>query len=387
MSMRIVIMIALLCWCAYGKAQSTGKGSTTPQTAEAIAQNTQKYVGVYYSLGKENQLKQQKQAWQKLIESKPQAANYWLNYYVSTRLYYQQKDKNELTNTSKENLRIIAEKMDKQLATPLEKSFEKQLIRYYETKQNNYKRAKQYLVAAYKLNPKNTLLYPEMALYYEIEGKTSKRNAMCEKIKNIGSNTAIYKFSIAQLKTLPNKCVIFTNGEFDTYALWQAASKLNKSVIVISYALLKNSFYRDKVFKNTGLKYPLYAANKHKGYLTKFLAANKSKANIYVSSTLNKKYLKTVSNHLYPTGFAYQYSDTVINTTQKLYANIMEIEASDFINASQNQLLKNIMPAYIILYRQYKTSNTEVAKRVYNKAKQFAQQMGFWDEKYEQYFK
>lgn len=383
-SMRIVVVISLICAVISSKAQTTGKDFEKQQAPMAIAQNTAKFVAVYKSNSIQNQLQQQRQAWEKQTLTNPQVGDNWLNYYVSSKLYFQQKDKNQLSNTSKESLRQIAEKMDKQLATALEKSFEKQLVRYYETKENNYKQARQYLVAAYKLNPNNTLLYPEMVLYYEIEGKTAERNTINSKIENINNNTALYKFSEALIKTLPNNSIVFTNGEYDTYAIYKAANALNKSIKVVSISLLKNDFYRAAVLKKYSLKSGRYTAKAFTKYLNSVLSSNE-KQNIYISATVSKAILKPLAKNIYHTGFAYKYAAEKQETIGALYGNIMELNESS-LTGTGNEVLKNLMPAYILLYRHYKENN-EVAKKIYYKAKSVAQQAGFWSANYEQYFK
>jgi hypothetical protein len=385
--MKIITIIALLCWSFYSNAQTIGAEAERQIQAEELAQKTQRYVGVYHSNSLENQLGVQYKAWEKLIASHPQNAGYWLNYYVSSRLYFQQKDNNRLSNASKESLRQIAEKMDKQLTVALEKSFEKQLVRYYETKENNYKQARQYLLAAYRLNPKNVLLYPEMVLHYEIEGQLTQRNTVLNRIDNIGNNTALYKFSVAQLKTLPKGSVIFTNGTYDTYALLKASNALQKDIKVISLSLLRNEFYRKTILKRYQLKSPVYNAKKFTKYFQSVLNSNSSLGDLYLSATISGEILKPIAGTIYHTGFAYQYSKNKVYNISALYGNLMQLQESNLLGAQQNELLKNMLPAYILLYRHYKTKDEEVAKKVYYKAKSLAQKAGFWSTKYEQYFK
>ncbi len=384
--MKIIVVIVLLGWSFYSKSQTTGAETERRIQAEELAQKTQRHVGVYYSSSLQSRLGVQYKAWEKLIVSHPQNANYWLNYYVNSRLYFQQKDKNRLSNISKESLRQIAEKMDKQLTVALEKSFEKQLVRYYETKENNYKQARQYLLAAYQLNPKNILLYPEMVLHYEIEGQLTQRNSVLNKIDNIGNSTTLYKFSIALLKTIPNNSIVFTNGEYDTYAMYRAAKALKKSVTVVSISLLKNDFYRASILRRYNLKSGWYSKGKLTEYIKNILSINE-KQSIYIAATVSKTILKPLATNIYHTGFAYQYSKNKVYNISALYENLMKIQESNLLGTQQNELLKNIMPAYVLLYRHYKTKDEEEAKKVYYKAKGFAQKAGFWSTKYERYFK
>lgn len=382
--MKIVVVIAVFCLALSSNAQNNNEQLEQQPTTKLIAKNTAQYISTYNSISVKNNLYVQQQAWKKLVTTSPQSSESWLNYYVSSKLYYQQQDKNQLSNLSKESLRQIAEKMDKQLSTALEKSFEKQLVRYYETKENNYKQARQYLLAAYKLNPKNELLYPELALYYEIEGKTTERNTICDKIDNISNTTTLYKFSTALIKTVPNNSIVFTNGEYDTYAMYRATKALNKNIKVVSIALLKNDFYRTAIVRRFNLNNGWYSPDKFTKYLLGVLNSNE-KQNIYISATVSANILKPIAKNIYHTGFAYSYSTTKKDNITPLYANLMELNATTLLG-NENELLKNLMPAYILLYRHYK-GNAETAKKIYYKAKSVAQQAGFWGANYEQYFK
>lgn len=383
--MRIIIVILLITLSSFSYAQSL-ESENKALKAASIAKNTAKYISVYQTPSSQNQLYTQHLAWKKEVANQPQKAENWLNYYVSTKLYLQQKDKNELSSYSKESLRQIAEEMDKKLTVPLENSFEKQLVRYYETKAYNYKQAKQYLLYAYKLNKDNELLHPEMVLLFEIENRKTERNRTLDKIKTIAPTTPLYKFTAALLATIPSGSIVFTNGEYDTYALLQASRHQNKEVKVISTSLLKNEYYRTSILKKYKLKQPVYTGGAFTNYLKNVLSFNSDKY-IYISSTVSSDVSKPIAKDIYNTGFAYKYSETGLDNISTLYSNVMQLNKGKLAIEKHNLLLKNLMPAYITLHRHYKTRDAATAKKIYEKAKYLAKQVGFWSVNYEQYFK
>lgn len=379
--MKIVTTIVLVCWAFWGQAQQGSKDLGQEQTKLSAEQ----FVNPYLDVANTKQLGNQTEVWKQAVEKTPSSANNWMNYYMASRLWYLQNNSNQISNKAKEQLRQIAEKMDKEATGDINTTFEKQLVRYFETKDVNYNQASKHLLTAYNLNTKSTFLYPELAKYYEIENNITQRNAFCDKIAQVDDKTGLYTYSTLLVESLPNGAILFTNGEYDTYALWRAASAKNKNISVISNALLQSKEYREAVLKKYGLNSPVYNPKKHNSYL-ELLAASNTDKSVYISLTLSKQYINKMADKLYLTGYVYQYSAIAIDNISVLYANLVT-KATPIATSGSNQIYKNLLQGYIVLHRYYKTSNAATAKQVYDKAKTLGKKAGFWSDKYEAYFK
>ncbi len=381
--MKIVITITLICWAFLLQGQQGTKDFETGKTQATLS--AEQFVSPYIDAVNTQLLGSQIEAWKLAVEKTPANANGWMNYYMTSRLWYLQSNSNQLSNKAKEQLRQIAEKMDKEAVGDLNTTFEKQLVRYFETKDINYNQASKYLLTAYKLNTKSTFLYPELVKYYEIENNTAQRNAFCDKITQVGDNTGLYTYSTLLIESLPDGAILFTNGEYDTYALWRAAAAKNKNINIISNGLLQSKEYREAVLKKYNLKSAVYNPKKHDRYL-ELLAASNTDKSVYISLTLPKQYINKMVDKLYLTGYAYQYSATPIDNINSLYSNLVT-RATPIATSGGNQIYRNLLQGYIVLYRYYKTSNATTAKQVYEKAKTLGKKAGFWSDKYEAYFK
>lgn len=381
--MKIVITIVLLCWAFLLQGQQGNKDFEEGRTQATLS--AEQFISPYIDATNTQLLSVQVQAWKQSVEKTPASANGWMNYYMTSRLWYLQSNSNQLSNKAKEQLRQIAEKMDKEAAGELNSTFEKQLVRYFETKDINYNQASKYLLTAYKLNTKSTFLYPELAKYYEIESNTAQRNTFCNSITQVADNTGLYTYSDLLIESLPDGAVLFTNGEYDTYALWRAAASKSKNIKVISYGLLQNKEYREAILKKYNLKSTAYNPKNHNHYLELLVASNADKS-IFISLTLPKQYISKMVDKLYLTGYAYQYSAIAIDNISSLYSNLIT-KATPIATSGGNQIYKNLLQGYIVLYRYYKTSNAATAKQVHERAKTLGKKAGFWSDKYEAYFK
>lgn len=387
--MRIIISIVLFLNISILYAQQPRKKELIEEKeAELQTIQVDAFVTTIQEPFMRMQLSEQKSIWKKKVELHPEKAANWLGYYQTTRLYHIQKTGKKLSNSAKEELRQIAEKMLAQAKDYIGESYEKQIVSYYETEEYNYAKAKKYLLAAYKLNPSYSFLYTEMAKYYEFEGKPAERNAMCNKIYAVNDSSYIYRYCKELVKTLPQNSIVFTGGTYDAFALWRAAKANKKSITVISYDFLENNAYRSAVFKKARLKNTTYNKNHNQLYLQRLLKANAAKTNIYLLPTLKTQYLEPVAENIFNIGFAYQYvANANANNIALLYNNLMEFEFGK-PNNGESKIMQNLMPGFISLYRYYKKKdNEETAQKIYLRAKYVAQRAGLWSSQYENYFK
>jgi len=127
-----------------------------------------------------------------------------------------------------------------------------------------------------------------------------------------------------------------------------------------------------------------FDAGDKKAFLEQLLKNNPGKKS-YVSLTVNNLYLANLGMSLYNTGVCYLYSPYATDNISILYKNLVEKELFATIPGSENAVLKNCMPGYIILYRHYKDNDKSRAGKVADKAESLAKKAGFWAE-YKKYF-
>lgn len=381
--MKTLIAILLTFW-AFALQGQLGQTDKREDTKEATAQSALLFISPYAQTETYNQLTAQVNIWKKKVDAHPTNADSWLNYYMVSRLWFLQSNQYTLSNKAKEQLRQIAEGMLKQAEGDQNTNFGKQLVQYFEQKDYNYTKATQYLLAAYKAEPNNKLLFAEMAQYHEIQGNTQQRNEFCNKIEQVGNSTALYHYSLALVESLANGAILFTNGEYDTYAVWRAAAAKGKNIKVISNTLLQRKEYRDAIIKRYGLKNNPYNSKNHTKYIGQLADLN-SNTTIYMALTLPKNIVSSLEGKLYNTGFAYKYSKTEIDNILELYTNLITQKVNP--QGSEKQVYKNLLQGYITLYRHYKKNNAATATQIHQKAKEFGTAAGFWGNKYEEYFK
>jgi hypothetical protein len=384
--MMKTLYIAILLLLAGSLAgQSTGgKEATKTLQVQYNAQNATAFAATYYNAANVNTLAKQQKVWQQIVGIEKYNATYWFNYYMISRLYMLQTNKGKLDSKAKQQLETIAVQMDSAIKTDYTLSFEKSAVKYFN--ETDAEKATTYLLMAEKLNPTHPLLLPELARHYEFEQNTTKRNTLLASMPEINQRTGLYQLSAAMATKLPDSAVVITNGDYDTYALWLALGNNTKNITVISLKLIENLEYRAKIFKQAGLQLPVEKELNTPDFLHHILLANKNSAKkIYVSFTVNSVAIKSAQTLLYNVGMCYQYSAQSIDNIALLYENLVEKVPIVQFPTKDIEVLKNLMPGYITLYRHYKTTDVAKAQQVLDAAKIFAQKGSFWNN-YHKYF-
>jgi tetratricopeptide (TPR) repeat protein len=346
--------------------QSPGRESLE-QTLNA--QRAETFIATHYDATTVKTLQKQMGVWEKLCRLESHDAQNWFNYYMIVRLHKQQSNKGIITAEGQKLLTSIATKMDSAITY---KGFETFMVHYFEAP--DYEKAIPYLIEAEKIHPQHPIILPELVRYYNYTGNYTQRNTLLQKLPQIGPRTGLYTLCKAMADNLPDSSYVITNGEYDTYALWLAAEKAGKHITVLSLKFAEKVHERtDKITSNMPL-------------LQKVVNTIPVGKPTYISLTVNPDYYHpSLLPQLHNIGVCYQYSSVPVDNITVLYNTLVKKQPVVTIPAVGTEVLQNLMPGYITLYRYYKITDTVNAEQVKQAAKGFAQQLGFWNN-YQSYF-
>lgn len=360
-----ILILALLATTQVLWGQSGGRESLE-QTYNA--QRAATLMATHYNAATLQTLQKQVDVWAKLCLLENRNAENWFNYYMIVRQYQLQSNKGIISNEGEKSLTTIAAKMDSAIK---QKSFETDVVHYFEAP--NYEKATQYLTDAEKISPQHPIILPELVKYHHHTGNYTQRNLLLQKLPQIAPKTGLYALSKAMADNLPDSSCVITNGEYDTYALWLAALNAGKHITVYS---LKFEGTEKGHSNNTT---PNVSA------LQKVLTTIPKNKSVYISLTVNPDYYSAILPQLYNMGVCYQYSASAVDNISFAHNAIVEKQPVSPYPSTGTEVLKNLMPGYIVLYRHYKTTDTTKAAQTKQAAKDFAQHLGFWND-YQSYF-
>jgi hypothetical protein len=164
------------------------------------------------------------------------------------------------------------------------------------------------------LNPGSSLLPPEAAWLAERSGNIQLRDKAIKACLANGTITAFQQeFSKWTVGCMPAGSLIITNGEFDTYPLWE--QQLTKHIFIISLAMIEDFEWLQKVIHEWDPHISIAA----KGEQALFDALLASQKTVFVSWTLRSDLLKKHKANLYPIG-------PVCRLTANNYGNLPELK-------------------------------------------------------------
>ncbi len=135
----------------------------------------------------------------------------------------------------------------------------------------------------------------------------------------------------------PN-AIIITAGDNDTYPMWilQDAMDMRKDVMILNTSLLGITEYRERIFKELGIKPldydPMIEWKRYNEELVSRLAANTKNRPVYAALTVSEDIINKESANLYLTGMAYEYSKTGIDNMALLKKNFEQVYALDYLD-------------------------------------------------------
>jgi len=292
--------------------------------------------------------KEQAELWKIETEKSPKNVNAWFNYYRAVKYGNYTRNIN-----SNESLNKIMDKMKAQIPN----SFEYNYLMYYNGG-NNIKYA-DYLLKAYKIEPKNTIAYPSLVTYCDIVGNKKLQNEVL--IRWYNSNTyPTWKMYQAynSLVGLDNNAIIFSNGDNNVYAkqLLQTNKRVRTDVRVILMSLLYIDNYYKKTLKEFKIPVKFEDFNQFAKQNPKiggqelmnlllakrveYIAQSIKNASVYIDNSGIEQVEEYLKDKLYLEGIVFKFSEKEYDNITKMQLNFEQNYLFDYIKFNYQELDK-----------------------------------------------
>jgi len=341
----------------------------------AFAQKPEPILSFAMQLKPVSWYSEQANLWKKETEKDPSNSVAWYNYYRATRnrIKTDTTDKGSLEAKNQE-MRNIMEEMEKKVP----QSFDYNLVKWM-VEGNNMKYIS-FLKKAEELGSDRTEHFSDMLGWGEITRNIEKRDKYAKLwLEKAPYSPGLLIYNHNVLVGLKPNAILITTGDNDTYPCWLIQSKgFRRDVTIINTSLILIDEYRNALFKELGVvdwKSPAENSpdsvkkayyNKFQQILVKSLAHNSQNRPVYVALTCSESYCEPLSDSLYLTGLAYEYSPTVPDNIALLRKNFeqqyaLEYLELDFVNDISahytNKLNFNYIVPLLKLYDHYYLSN------------------------------
>ncbi len=338
--------------------------SSFAQEAEKIVSIVQKHFPIEY-------YHTQSALWKAKLTAQGGAAVAWENYYAACRMA-------NLVTKGKDKPYDLDEIVN-QAAKKIPDTFEYHRIAYWNHAIDpaNY----HHLDKAYQIDPNRPEIYDSMVSRYETSRNLAKKNFFNQKLYESGEySPGAMAWNYNQLMSVEDNAILLTYGDFDTYPSWmlQDVKDIQREVMVLNLNMLLRAAYRKKIFKE--LKIPAL-----KGFtgdvaradfvaftqaLLSHIAAHNPRP-LYLGVGCGMEIINQLENDLYLVGLAFRYSKKAFNNIAVLQDHL----ENDFLldqlkvtlykdkSASRLQLLNNnYLPAFMMLYKHYKSKGNPAAE-------------------------
>ena len=210
--------------------------------------------------------------------------------------------------------------------------------------------AQSYFINAAKLEPANALLPAEAAWLAERNGDAELRNKAIQSIKNNGTISAFQSvYSNWMLDVIPEGSLIVTNGEFDTYPIWEKQNA--KKFYVVSLAMIQDAAWLNRTLHNWD-KSMQFKGNSESDFIAALLKSNKP---VFFSFTIRQELLTKYQSNLFPVGPLCKFSKKPTDNIQGLKQFYLDksllnyFTKSNWKNDKYAAIARNLLPGIIIL--------------------------------------
>jgi hypothetical protein len=220
--------------------------------------------------------------------------------------------------------------------------------------------AQSYFINAAKLEPANALLTAEAAWLAERNGDLQLRNKAIQSIKNNGTISAFQSvYTNWMLEVIPEGSLIVTNGEFDTYPIWekQNATKF----YVVSLAMIQDAAWLNKTLQNWDKSIQL-KGNSESDFISALLKSNKP---VFFSFTIRQELLSKYQSNLFPVGPLCKFSKKPTDNIQVLKQFYLDKTRIKYLNSlvwkndKYAAIARNLLPGIIILEQSLLLNDAE----------------------------
>lgn len=343
--------------------------------------------------------------WQKKINSDSSDVKAWWNYYVANRMAGMTGSPEQLENTQAlQKLPDIVQAMAKKIPD----SFEYNLIAWWNA--GNNAEFINYLWKAYELGPDRIEIQDDLITRYEITGEKEKKRKACQTWFNSGDlSQGIMELNYNTLLSLPEKAILFVNGDNDTYQKWILQDVLNvrPNVYVLNISLLFIEEYRNRIFKEIGLPEFTTKVNdlitkedkesgNYQALFNRFQMAfiqhliDNSPFPVYFSSFLQTQIIDAFQENLYIEGLAFKYSNENYDNLAVLRKNVEQNFHLDYLgqevtyDPGSSVLVhsnRNYFLPFTKLYNHYRLSGEDYkARKIYSLLQNIARKAGMEEE-------
>jgi hypothetical protein len=216
-----------------------------------------------------------------------------------------------------------------------------------------------YFSQASRINPNNTLLAPEAAWLAERNGDIASRTKAVNACRSNGTITSFQQvYAKWMIESVPEGSLIISNGEFDTYPLWEQLNA--KKVTIISLAMIEDAAWLKKTLANWDSKLS-YAGNSEAALFT---TISLSKKPVYLSWTVRPDILTKYQSNLFPVGALCRFSAGEYDNVSEL-KKFYDKQRNAYIQSKQWQsdryavLAGNLLPGITLLQSNPKLNEAE----------------------------
>jgi hypothetical protein len=220
--------------------------------------------------------------------------------------------------------------------------------------------AQSYFINAANLEPTNTLLPAEAAWLAERNGDLQLRNKAIQSIKNNGTISAFQSvYTNWMLEVIPEGSLIVTNGEFDTYPIWEKQN--TKKFYVVSLAMIQDAAWLNRTLQNWD-KSIQFKGNSESNFITTLLKSNKP---VFFSFTIRQELLSKYQSYLFPVGPLCKFSKKPTDNIQGLKQFYLDKTRIKYLNSlvwkndKYAAIARNLLPGLIILEQSSLLNNAE----------------------------
>ncbi len=352
---RFIVLLLLLPMIVIGQANQEAPSKKEKVQAVRIQKSTSKSSNKKSESMPESVSEEENRVSVKYAQlgQEMQSEIYWYNAYQTLR------------NSSLSNDGIIDKKEQSEINSMIEnsgKAIQGTFSWNYMQLRNNRNNAaaQSYFINAAKLEPTNALLPAEAAWLAERNGDAELRNKAIQSIKNNGTISAFQSvYSNWMLDAIPEGSLIVTNGEFDTYPIWEKQN--TKKFYVVSLAMIQDAAWLNRTLHNWD-KSIQFKGNSESDFIAALLKSNKP---VFFSFTIRQELLTKYQSNLFPVGPLCKFSKKPTDNIQGLKQFYLDKTRIKYLNSlvwkndKYAAIARNLLPGIIILEQSSLLNDSE----------------------------
>ncbi len=306
--------------------------------------------------------------WQKETKKNKKNASAWMYYYLATRYEHVMCGEPQYA-LDEEDYKVFKSILD-EMAKYIPETYEYNYLMYYNEGINPAN--SKYLLKAYEIDSNRREIYPDLIVYYEINGKYAENEKVLKHQQVIApSSPGLLAWNYNALMPLDSNAIVLTGGDNDTYPKWtlQAAYGVRKDVRVINTSLIMIEEYRNRVFQECGIK-PFNIKQDTSNWrnfnalIVDHICRNSSRP-VYICNSVPQDHYATLSDSLYQEGLVSKYSPVRYDNMAVMRRSYEQIMLLDYIrmpigNDVSQKIVDysglNYIQAFLQLYDHYRLS-------------------------------